>query len=115
VPFQIRIWILPEGPLVAIAWTSDSAPSARDRHPQPLGTEHLEHPERPEARLPEVADRQEAKPAMQQLRRLAELLEMIGDHPVRQVLGPVHRRVHPVQDKGRAEHRVVDPRKVASG
>ena len=58
---------------------------------QTLVPKLFEHPQRPPPRLAQVADGEQAEPAVQQLRRPSELLEVVGGRPVGESVDASHR------------------------
>ena len=70
--------------------------------------EQLEDPDRPEARLAKVADRQQPEAAVEQPLGLAELDEVVRGHPVRQGLEPAGAEPCPRHTSGARPDAVVD-------
>ena len=68
-----------------------------------------EQVQRPEARLAQVADGQQPEAAVEELRRAAQLLEVVGRHPVGQGVGRGQGALHAAQHERRGEDGVADP------
>ena len=94
VPFQARIAIRPIVVARADGLDHVARAVAGDRRCHAMLEELLDHPEAPPAWLAQVPDRQQPEAAVQEPRRPAELLEVVGDRPVGERLGAAHCRRH---------------------
>ena len=113
VPFQATIATRPSSSREPMAWTMSPAPSPMTVDGKPLREQLLEHPQAPPARLAQIADGEQPEAAVQQPRRTAELLEVVGDRPVGEGLGAAHRGRHAAHQVGGAPRRIVDRVEVA--
>src|SRR5664280_1421970 len=81
---------------------------ARELAGQLVLAEPFEHGDRPETGLAEVADREQAEPAVEERRCVATFDEVVRCDPVRERVEPAGRRPHAACDERRSPGAVVD-------